>query len=260
MATIISDINVTETRETRLRRLWNHAASDWGQAPSVALVLVILPVIIAATGVAAGVISKDLYKWFTGEDGFAENLQVLFFFTAAVLSFAHARDLRARRENVAAPLYLLAGLALLFIVGEEISWGQRIFGWSTPEGMVAVNRQDETNLHNVYGIEAALNWALILVTAAGTFLPLLLLASNRTAQRVPLLPRIVPHFSLVLYFALPFSWRVYRLVGPVPEAYRFAISEYAEVMELIFALGLFLVLLHQRRAIQTRPQSAHRPL
>jgi len=42
-------------------------------------------------------------------------------------------------------------LAFIFLLGsgEEISWGQRIFGWETSEGYGQVNRQNETNLHNL---------------------------------------------------------------------------------------------------------------
>lgn len=39
-------------------------------------------------------------------------------------------------------------VALIFVIGEEISWGQRIFNWETPETIKAYNYQDETNLHN----------------------------------------------------------------------------------------------------------------
>ena len=47
------------------------------------------------------------------------------------------------------------GLALLFFfgAGEEISWGQRIFGFKTPEPLAQVNKQDELNLHNLSVLE-----------------------------------------------------------------------------------------------------------
>ncbi len=44
--------------------------------------------------------------------------------------------------------WLLFVLALL-AAGEEISWGQRIFGWETGERMQELNLQSETNLHNL---------------------------------------------------------------------------------------------------------------
>ncbi len=39
-------------------------------------------------------------------------------------------------------------LGCVYFAGEEISWGQWYFGWSTPETLSDINRQDETNLHN----------------------------------------------------------------------------------------------------------------
>ena len=36
-------------------------------------------------------------------------------------------------------------------MGEEMSWGQHVFGWKTPESMAKVNVQAETNLHNMSG-------------------------------------------------------------------------------------------------------------
>jgi hypothetical protein len=43
----------------------------------------------------------------------------------------------------------LGALGCLYIAGEEISWGQWFFHWSTPEVWQAVNDQGETNLHNI---------------------------------------------------------------------------------------------------------------
>jgi hypothetical protein len=49
------------------------------------------------------------------------------------------------------------GLAVLFFfgAGEEISWGQRILGFQTPEPLSQVNRQEEFNLHNLSAWEAS---------------------------------------------------------------------------------------------------------
>lgn len=47
------------------------------------------------------------------------------------------------------------GLAALFFfgAGEEISWGQRILGFQTPESLTEVNKQEEFNLHNLSVLE-----------------------------------------------------------------------------------------------------------
>ena len=43
----------------------------------------------------------------------------------------------------------LYGLLFFMAAGEEISWGQRIFGWESSEFFLENNKQDETNLHNL---------------------------------------------------------------------------------------------------------------
>ena len=51
-----------------------------------------------------------------------------------------------RRRNV---WFLLLALLFFFGGGEEISWGQRIFGWDTPQAFEQANVQRETNIHNL---------------------------------------------------------------------------------------------------------------
>ena len=43
----------------------------------------------------------------------------------------------------------LLTLACIYFAGEELSWGQHLFGWSTPESVARLNDQQETNLHNM---------------------------------------------------------------------------------------------------------------
>ncbi len=45
--------------------------------------------------------------------------------------------------------FILLALTCIFIAGEEINWGQRLFGWETPAGITSWNNQQETNLHNI---------------------------------------------------------------------------------------------------------------
>jgi hypothetical protein len=46
--------------------------------------------------------------------------------------------------------FMLLGILFLMAFGEEISWGQRIFNWNTPEEFKHLNAQEETNLHNLW--------------------------------------------------------------------------------------------------------------
>ena len=91
----------------------------------------------------------------TDEDSWIENFSAIAFLVAAIIFFVcywrskgNGNDLlffKSSRNLV------FLGLGLLFFVafGEEISWGQRIFGWATPESLAAINYQQETNIHNL---------------------------------------------------------------------------------------------------------------
>ncbi len=47
---------------------------------------------------------------------------------------------------------LLLTLGCVYFAGEEASWGQHYFGWSTPEALASMNDQRETNIHNIAGV------------------------------------------------------------------------------------------------------------
>jgi hypothetical protein len=46
-------------------------------------------------------------------------------------------------------VYLALAVMFFFGAGEEISWGQRIFGFETPETIAQANKQEEFNTHNL---------------------------------------------------------------------------------------------------------------
>ncbi len=92
--------------------------------------------------------SADRYMFIilTREDHWVENLTAAWFFLASLLFFTTAGT---ERDVFRRTVYILGGIALLFVAGEEISWGQRIVGFSTPDFLMDLNRQREFNLHNI---------------------------------------------------------------------------------------------------------------
>jgi hypothetical protein len=55
-----------------------------------------------------------------------------------------------RKRPFVFAITIISALSCLYTAGEEMSWGQHFFHWNTPEYWAMVNRQQETNLHNVY--------------------------------------------------------------------------------------------------------------
>jgi len=134
---------------------------------------VLLPLIALgamAASYAVFFLQRDTVYALGREDGLFEDLTAVFFFCAsatfacafwrsgananandnantngdAAASVASARP--RRRRNV---WFLLLALLFFFGGGEEISWGQRIFGWDTPQAFEQANVQRETNIHNL---------------------------------------------------------------------------------------------------------------
>lgn len=80
------------------------------------------------------------------EGGIFEDLTALLaFFSSAILLIVVLRTNQYHKGY----LLMLAG-ALLFFAGEEISWGQRIIGFETPQSLENINYQKETTLHNLF--------------------------------------------------------------------------------------------------------------
>ena len=85
--------------------------------------------------------------WLYSERGLLELGHFAILVLAVVYGARVALALRA--ERALAGWYFLATVGALFTAGEEVSWGQHLVGFGTPEWLAAINDQGETNLHNV---------------------------------------------------------------------------------------------------------------
>lgn len=82
------------------------------------------------------------------EDGILETSSAALLLGASGLALWVA--LRADQSAVKAMHFFLAFL-FFAMCGEEISWGQRLLNFETPEALREVNVQQEINLHNMFG-------------------------------------------------------------------------------------------------------------
>ncbi|MEZ5823553.1 MAG: hypothetical protein R3C97_02040 [Geminicoccaceae bacterium] len=56
-----------------------------------------------------------------------------------------------RRQRTKTVLVLAGMAAVAFFIGmEEVSWGQTYLKWRTPELLMEINKQQETNVHNIF--------------------------------------------------------------------------------------------------------------
>lgn len=115
----------------------------WLYAPPAMMVL-LLALYFVDHGLFAQMLAKD------HEGGVVEWLTVALLLPGI---YAGASMLRCCRHLLPGPwtrLWVLAWtLALVYFAGEEISWGQWLFHWETPQTFAELNDQNETNLHNI---------------------------------------------------------------------------------------------------------------
>jgi len=171
-----------------------------------------------------------LQIWFV-EDGIFETASALAFLasawfmgTAALLLRKPTGRLRIQWSKALAFIYVgLCGL--FFVMGmEEISWGQRFFGWSTPDALRQVNAQNETSLHNIHNFSVVFE-ALYLLPAL-LWLPMVAhLFLRLLGKEHAFLAFLIPPSSLIL---LSF------LIGAI------ALTLQGELLEELLALFIFL--------------------
>jgi hypothetical protein len=210
-------------------------ASGLGVSRTAALFWAIAPIVLAG-GVGLAAFVRPIYRWLILEDGPIEWLQVGLLAVLAVLGvLIGARLLMDRRVGFGL-VYLAGAVAAAFILGEEISWGQRIFGWATPEELEELNRQGETNIHNIGTVLLAFNLVMMVSALLAAVVPMVWYRMATVRRRSATESLFIPPLFLVPGFALAFAYRFLRfVVAPEPG---FTISRYQEVTELIFYLGM----------------------
>lgn len=88
------------------------------------------------------IFSAPMMEDLGNEDGFFEDLTALCFLAVSIMFL---RIFFYKKEII----FLIFFLVFLFGAGEEISWGQRILNFNTPEYFGKNNLQDEFNVHNL---------------------------------------------------------------------------------------------------------------
>ena len=86
------------------------------------------------------------FDWLKSEDGPLEWMQFIEYAISSLLAFLIF--LRSKKKDINSFIWLLIAFLSFLIAGEEISWGERIFGFSI-ESITELSIQDETNFHNL---------------------------------------------------------------------------------------------------------------
>lgn len=168
------------------------------------------------------VLPEQFYLSFAREDGVVEYGTSFLLLCASLVLVGLARRLSGYHKI----LLFIYALAFFFAAGEEISWGQRIFGWDSGEFWLENNYQGETTLHNlvvgdIHLAEEVFGNALSLVLLSYLVVLPLLYPMAAWVRRfceilvVPAPSRSVAALAviwtvLVIWIDLPRQWEVYE--------------------------------------------------
>lgn len=173
------------------------------------LPIVILVVYIILSNSVFFLCNEQTIKALAEEDKFFETLGAIFFLLASLLFFflfiksktGNDFYLFSLKKNI---FFLM--LAILFFVaaGEEVSWGQRFFGYTPPSVVGDTNLANEFNIHNLkfFDVRLKSGWAkwlsierlfLLFSLCYTLFIPVLVILNKKIASlvtkfNIPLVP------------------------------------------------------------------------
>jgi len=181
------------------------------------------------------------YIWATYEDLFGEWTQFWLF----VVTFLVSTRLLFVRSRYRLTFACLA-LCCFYVAMEEISWGQRLFGFSSPDFFKAYNLQSETNLHNFVAgpfsttLKASLgNLLAAALVTYGLIYPLLLKRGWRIAGWFDARGIAAPPLSLAPFF----------VTAAILETTPFRFNE-AEIAELLVGIAVCFTAMHYAFALR----------
>ena len=165
-------------------------------------------------GIYAALFAPDQLRFYLLEMGPLECAGALFSALAAV-TFFYTFLVDKRANSITLRSLWLLGLALgsLFLAGEELSWGEHLFGFAGPEAIKAINAQSEFNTHNLAFInEYSHIIGLTLLFSYFVVLPLLVESLKSVRAVVQYLSLPVPSLKLtLLYIVAVFFFRAFLL-------------------------------------------------
>jgi hypothetical protein len=226
-----------------VRRAVETDAAAHGVTPRVAWSLAAIP-LAGGVAVLAAFVYRPLFIWILREDHPVEWLQFTLNWITAMVALMAAAGFLRRRQWLAALTFAVLGLGSFLLGGEEISWGQRAFAFTTPQDLMTDNDQGEFTFHNLDGahggfdLSALLRLVQVLIGLGGVLLPLAAAMPRSPLRRITFLRTVSPPLFLVPAFAMAFAIRLadlaLRAVGHLPGA----VIYYLEWGEFCLDLGL----------------------
>ncbi len=147
------------------------------------------------------------------EDHIIEWLQFWVLFVGGLLSLKKAwTSFSSSKRNWLFSLFFLgSGLVFIFVAGDEIAWGQRLFGLTVSEEVQLLNRQGEYTVHNLYAVEWAVAYLYAILSGFGIVGRWIVTTTVKIIPKLTFLIPFTPDYALIPIFTLSFIFFVQQL-------------------------------------------------
>lgn len=181
-------------------------------------------------------LNPDYLHRMVEEDGPIESLSAILFGLSSICFIAFARRSDFLKEKGRLGYFMTISWAVLMFIfmGEEISWGQRLFGIATPDILKEINIQNELNIHNIEFVDTFLGgkyrYLSIMMLTTGLLLPVLAMSKfgKRTIQRFSF-PVSPLYYAPLFVGAYVYGKYYHPIMG----------HDATEVREFLMSVGMF---------------------
>jgi hypothetical protein len=187
--------------------------------------------------------------WLVGENGPYETLEAVVLVIALLIALYTL--VKMPKDNKWLVGWVsLAALCCFYVAGEEISWGQHIMNWGTPEYWLALNDQGETNFHNTTSwLDQKPRLLLSIgVYIGGLILPLMFIFKSKLLEK-PALKRfeiLYPTQQFMVVAGICLFIKIADKIADITDLQLFARNAESEELFLFYFVLLYLLLMKKR--------------
>ena len=189
----------------------------------------------------------QLFLYLEAEDSVIEWLQVLFLVVNAGFSAVLSKHFSQQKHKLLAYTFAFLSFGFFVVLGEEISWGQRIFNFQTPAEYAAINNQNELTLHNYEHIYGYVYKTYMVIGLLGSSLWIFknLFEKLSPSKINGFFKTLIPDWQYFFFFFILFAYNLEaKILHPKPGD---ALWEEPTELLLFIALAIFQLELLRRR-------------
>lgn len=216
----------------------------------------IIPTVVFFIPYISRIVSEKAYLYMYMESGWIEVSTVIFLITSIIFSVMLLKTNNLSNYNWFRWWIVLLIFGCVYFAGEEISWGQHIFGWETPEAWSDINDQSETNLHNTSPLFDQIPRSLLSIAAlvGGVLVPLYRYITKNYPHQQSINFWLWPTYVClpVAIFSLLVSWheKIYESLNiEIPAVLDIRAGEVKESLLALFILIYVLSIWYRNRLL-----------